>query len=93
MEIYDGICILKPNLSLENIQTILDGINYIFSRRDCELVRLENWGMKSLVYEIEGFTVGRYIKFIANADREAVAEFDVFCIENDDLLRHILMKK
>ncbi len=93
MEIYEGIYIINPNLSEENIKDIVLKINDIFSHRDCSVLQIEDWGVKPLAYEINDLSFGHYLKITVNGDLESVTEFNAFCGNNDYILRYVLMKK
>ena len=50
-------------------------------------------GLKDLAYEINDFAKGYYVKFVVNANNEAVAEYDRICNIKEAVIRHILVKE
>ena len=46
-----------------------------------------------MAYEINDFRKGYYVKFVVNATKEAVAEYDRICNIKEDIIRHILVKE
>ena len=54
---------------------------------------IKEWGQRDLAYEINDFKKGYYVKFVVNANNEAVAEYDRICNIKEDIIRHILVKE
>ena len=50
-------------------------------------------GRRELAYEINKFNNGSYFLFKVNCDKEAVSEFDRVANINEDIIRHIVVKK
>ena len=92
MRKYTGMYILKPTLTEEQIKTNVEEINDLFTSRGGEILSEEEWGLKDLAYEIADFNKGYYVKFVVNANNEAVAEYDRICNIKETVIRHILVK-
>ena len=93
MGTYEGMYIINPTLNEEGVKNIISQINNIFSKRNCSVLEVLYLGVKQLAYEINGLTMGRYMKITVNGDSESIAEFDFYCIKNEYILRHVLMRK
>ena len=93
MRKYTGMYILKPTLTEEQIKTNVEEISDLFTSRGGEILSEEEWGLKDLAYEIDDFAKGYYVKFVVNANNEAVAEYDRICNIKEAVIRHILVKE
>ncbi len=92
MRKYTGMYILKPTLTEEEIKANVEELNALFTSRGGEILSEEEWGLKDLAYEIADFNKGYYVKFVVNANNEAVAEYDRICNIKETVIRHILVK-
>lgn len=93
MRKYEGMYIIRPSLSEEQIKAIIEEINAIFTTRGSEKVDDNEWGMRELAYEIDNETKGYYVVFNVEATPEAVAEYNRICNIREDILRHIIIKE
>ena len=93
MRKYTGMYILKPTLTEEEIKANVEELNALFTSRGGEILSEEEWGLKDLAYEINDFAKGYYVKFVVNANNEAVAEYDRICNIKEAVIRHILVKE
>lgn len=93
MRKYEGMYIIRPSLSEEQIKAIIEEINAIFTTRGSEKVDVNEWGMRELAYEIDNETKGFYVVFNVEATPEAVAEYNRICNIREDILRHIIIKE
>jgi len=93
MRKYEGMYIIRPSLSEEQIKAIIEEINAIFTTRGSEKVDVNEWGMRELAYVIDNETKGYYVVFNVEATPEAVAEYNRICNIREDILRHIIIKE
>ena len=92
MKQYKGMFIIRPTLTEEGYKAVTQEIFKIFTERQCEVLEVNEWGMRDLAYEIDDLRKGYYVKFVVNATPEAVAEYDRVCNIREDILRNILVK-
>ena len=50
-------------------------------------------GRRELAYEVRKFNNGNYFLFKLTSDKEAVKEFDRVANINEDIIRHIVVKR
>ena len=92
---------LKRGLSQEEIRNVLSVCK---DKREQLLIKImltcalrinevANMGRRELAYEIEKFNNGSYFLFKVTCDKEAVSEFDRVANINEDIIRHIVVKK
>jgi small subunit ribosomal protein S6 len=61
MRRYETIYILRPNLSENEISTIIDNTTAILTSNGGAIIQLDKWGMRKLAYEIKKETLGYYV--------------------------------
>ena len=93
MNTYTGMYIVRPNLTEEATKAVIADINEMFVKKGAKITEVNEWGMKDLAYEINDFKKGYYVKFVVEANNEAVAEYDRICNIKEDIIRHILVKE
>ncbi len=93
MNQYTGMYIIRPTATEENIKAVIADIEKVFTDRGGKILELAEWGMRDLAYEINDFKKGYYVKFLVEASKEAVAEYDRVCNIKEDIIRHILVKE
>lgn len=92
MKKYTGMYILNPTLTEDQIKATVEELNQIFTTNGGEILEENEWGLKELAYEINDFNKGYYVKFVVNANNEAVAEYNRICNIKETVIRHILVK-
>ncbi len=92
MKSYTGMYIIRPTLTEDGYKAIIADINNLFTTKGGRIMEVNEWGMKDLAYEINDFRKGYYVKFIVEADQEAVAEYDRICNIKEDIIRHIIVR-
>lgn len=93
MKKYTGMYIIRPTLTEEGYKAVIADINAIFEAKEGKVLEVNEWGIRDLAYEINDFKKGYYVKFVVEADNEAVAEYDRICNIKEDVIRHILVKE
>ena len=90
---YDAMYIIRPNVEEEARKAIIAEINAIFTSRGTSEVKVNEWGLRKLAYEIEDFKEGYYVDLELECDsNEALAEYDRICNIKDTIIRHIVVK-
>ena len=90
---YDAMYIIRPNVEEEARKAIIAEINAIFTSRGTSEVKVNEWGLRKLAYEIEDFKEGYYVDLELECDsNEVLAEYDRICNIKDTIIRHIVVK-
>lgn len=92
MKKYLGMYIIRPDFTEEQVDSIIEELNKIFTDNGGEILEVNKWGLRDLAYEIQDFSKGYYVKFFVNANNEAVKEYDRICNIKEEVIRHILVK-
>ena len=76
----------------ENLNTIIEKTKSIITA-DGNVNKVDNWGEKRLAYEISGLNTGIYLLFTYNGTPNMTKEVDRYMKINDDILRHMIVRK
>lgn len=93
MKTYTGMYIIRPTLTEDGFKAVVSEMTNLFTKKGCKVLEVSEWGVKDLAYEINDFKKGYYVKFVVEANNEAVAEYDRICNIKEDIIRHILVKE
>ena len=93
MKKYKAMFIIKPELGEEQTKKVLETIKDIFASRGSKQIKVEEWGTRSLAYEIDDFTKGYYVLMMLEASSEAVSEYTRICNINENIIRHIIVSE
>ena len=92
MRLYETVFILKPDLAEEETQSWIQRILQVLEQNKGELVRLDEWGLTKLAYNIRKFQKGYYVYAVFLADYPCVKELDRHFKMLEPILRHIIVK-
>ncbi len=91
MNKYESVIILSANASEEAMAAFGEKMKELISANG-ELTNVEEWGKKTLAYEIKKQTEGFYTLFTFTAKPEYVAELDRILKLDETVLKHIIVK-
>ncbi len=89
---YETMFIIKPTLSDEEKEKILENIKNVITQNDGEVVAVDNIGVRQLAYPIKKFERGHYYIIYFKAPANAVLELERQMRYNEDLLRFMSVK-
>lgn len=92
MRRYETIIILKPSLGDDENQAVLDRAAGNIEDGGGALIKTDNWGLKTLAYEIQKETQGYYIYFQYSGTPEAVAEMERLFRIDDRVMKYLTVK-
>ncbi|HOP48404.1 MAG TPA: 30S ribosomal protein S6 [Desulfobacteraceae bacterium] len=61
MRYYETLYLIKPNLSEEEYKAIVDKFNSLIEKNKGVLIKVDEWGIRTLAYEIKKFDKGYYV--------------------------------
>ena len=61
MRFYETLYIVSPNLSEEEYSTVVEKFNGIVDQNGGVVVKVDEWGRKTLAYQIKKFDKGSYV--------------------------------
>ena len=92
MRRYETICIVKPNLSEEEVKAIIDRFNGNVEEDGGAIINLDKWGLKRLAYPIRKEAQGYYIYTEYAGTPKAVAENERLFRIDDKVLKYLTVK-
>lgn len=93
MRDYELTLILKPNLSDEVREKLLEQIKKIVEGAKGKIESQDLWGKKTLAYSIKKEREGVYVYFILTLPEKEVLSLEEKIKIEEGILRHLLMKK
>ncbi|MDO9041024.1 MAG: 30S ribosomal protein S6 [Desulfocapsaceae bacterium] len=92
MRRYETIYILRPNLSEEEINTIIDNTNAIILSEGGTIIHLDRWGLRKLAYPIKKESQGTYVLCDYATEPAAVLELERKFRIDDSVLKYMTVK-
>ncbi|MFK5883013.1 MAG: 30S ribosomal protein S6 [Candidatus Izemoplasma sp.] len=89
---YEIMYIIRPTLLEDDRKVLIEELNTIFTSRNCQVVKVDEWGMKDLAYEIEKHKKGYYVVLDVVSTDEARIEFERIVRIKEDVIRNLLLK-
>jgi small subunit ribosomal protein S6 len=91
-QLYESIFILRPSLTDEDSQKVLEKVKSIVEKSGGSIERLENWGKKKLAYEITGEKKGIYVQLQFQGGGTAVTELERVFRLDDAIVKFLTVK-
>ena len=76
MRTYESIFIVHPEVVGDDQTAIIDKYKTILSDQGSEVLKLENWGVRTLAYPVKKLTKGCYVLVIFDAEPTVIAEYE-----------------
>lgn len=92
MRKYEIMFIIRPNIEDEQRKQVIENFTNVLTERKAEILKVENWGLKNLSYEINDFRKGYYVLMHVNAPIEAINEFERLTHISEDIIRYLIIK-
>ncbi len=89
---YESIFIIKPTLSDEETEKVIQKMQEIITAGGGEIINVENWGKKKLAYEIKKHKRGHYVLFHLKAEGPLVKELERNYRLSDAVIKFITVK-
>jgi small subunit ribosomal protein S6 len=90
---YELGFILNPEVSEEQTRAILERIEQIVSRRDGQVVKVNQWGRRRLAYPIQHHRDGYYVFIDMILAPETVLELDRTLKVSEEVLRQLITRR
>jgi len=93
MRRYESVFIASPSLSQEDRQPLFDKLTKVISDGEGTLVKFDEWGLKSLAYEVKKQTRGYYVLVDFCGDGALVKELERNMSLDERLLKYMTVCK
>jgi small subunit ribosomal protein S6 len=91
MKKYEIMYIIRPDLEEATRKALIEELNAIFKAHDSNVVKVSEWGLRELAYEIQKLHKGYYVVLDVEATEEARAEFDRVIRLKEDVIRYLII--
>jgi len=91
---YEITYIIRPDLDDASKTALVDRFDKILTDNGADLIDSKDWKKLRFAYEIGGYNEGQYhVINLTTDDDTALNEFDRLSKINDDILRHMIVKR
>ena len=93
MREYEIMFIVRPTLSEEDTKKVIENFKNIITNHGATITGETDMGQRELAYEIKKYRNGYYFLFVVEGSHEAIKEFDRLAGINENILRHLIIRK
>ncbi|ALS77183.1 MULTISPECIES: 30S ribosomal protein S6 [Planococcus] len=93
MREYELMYIIQPAIEEEAKKALVERFNDILTSNGAEIIESKEWGKRRLAYEINDLREGFYQIVKINSGSEAINEYTRLANINEDIIRHIAVRK
>ena len=95
MREYEFTVVLKPDLDDETRAEVLTRVEGWLTQGEDDESKptADHWGQRRLAYEINNYTEGYYVFYLARIDPPNVADVERNILYVDEILRHLVVRK
>mgnify|MGYP004585374427 FL=1 len=93
MNKYEIMFIVKPDLEETSIKNEAENLKKVLTNLEAKIVEEKAMGQRELAYEIKKYKNGYYFLFVVEGSHEAIKEFDRLAGINENILRHLIIRK
>jgi len=89
---YEVVFIAAPTLTSEELDAFINHAQTVIEGKNGKVVKVDNWGKKSLAYKIDKFREGYYVVLSIEAEGGAIAELERRFRVTDFIIRFISVR-
>lgn len=92
MQFYESIFIVRPSLSDDDTNQLIEKMKGVLEKTGASLIKLENWGKKKLAYEVKRERRGTFVYLLFKAAGNAVGELERSYRLEDSVLKFLTVR-
>ena len=93
MNKYEIMFIVKPDLEETAIKNEAESLKKVLTNLEAKIVEEKAMGQREVSYVIKKYQNGYYFLFVVEGSHEAIKEFDRLAGINENILRHLIIRK
>ena len=93
MKNYEVMFVVRPNLEDDATNLVCENMKKVLENQGAKINEVVNMGRRELAYEVKEFNNGSYFLIKLESSPAAVKEFDRVANINEDIIRHIVVKR
>ena len=87
MRSYESMFIVHPEVVGDDLKALVEKFQGVITDQGGEIVKVDEWGSRTLAYPIKKLTTGYYVLIYFQADPQVVAEYERRLRIDDKILR------
>ncbi len=92
MPLYEHIFLVRPDATLEEVNTLTEHYKSIIAQNDGKVTKTEEWGLRTIAYKIQKNKKAYYTLLNIDAPAKAVHEVERQMRISEDVLRFFTVK-
>lgn len=92
MQLYESIFIVRPSLSDDDTNKLIDKMKGVLDRAGASLLKMENWGKKKLAYEVGRERKGTFVYFHFRSGGEVIGELERSYRLEDSVIKFLTVR-
>lgn len=89
---YELVCVVKPDASPEQVETLDKKINKVLGDHKVTNADKRDWGQRRLAYPIEDYTTAHYFQWVFSGQGNVVADLEKQLGYDDQVIRYLTIK-
>jgi len=89
MELYESLFIIRPSVSDEETNALIEKMKGVANRTGAQFIKVENLGKKKLAYEVRRERKGTYAYFYFKAPNNTVGELERAYRLEDNIIKFL----
>ncbi len=89
---YENMYIVHPEVTGDSLSGVMEKFRDIVSQQDGSVLRIEEWGSRTLAYPIKKLTKGTYFIMYFQAGPQVIAELERRMRLDDNILRFTTLR-
>jgi small subunit ribosomal protein S6 len=89
---YEVVFVAAPTLTSEELDSFINHIQTVVESKNGKVVKVDNWGKKSLAYKIKRFREAYYVVLSIDGDGSTIAELERRFRVTDYIIRFISVR-
>lgn len=93
MDRYEIMFIVRNTIEDEAVKKEADALQSLITSDKGKIIEFKEMGKRKLAYPIKKELTGTYYVMVVEANHETIKEFDRKVLINENVLRHLIIKK
>lgn len=93
MDRYEIMFIVKNTIEDEAVKKEADALQSLITSDKGKIIEFKEMGKRKLAYPIKKELTGTYFVMTVEANHDTISEFDRKVLINENILRHLIIKK
>jgi small subunit ribosomal protein S6 len=89
---YEVVFVAAPTLTSEELEGFINHIQTVVESKNGKIMKIDNWGKKSLAYKIKRYREGYYVVLSIEGDGGTIAEVERRFRVTDYIIRFISVR-